>query len=200
MTRSAHQYRVVAQRQRFAGPVFDVVTDTVEMPGGVTADRDYVRHIGAVGVVALDERDRVILVRQYRHPLTRQMWELPAGLIDVAGEDLVIAAQRELAEEADLTASRWDLLVDLHTSPGYSNEKIRIYLARDLTPAQHDHERAHEEAEMTEAWFSLDEALRMVFAGEISNAAAVGGLLAAAHAKRDGWSPLRPTDSPQPGP
>jgi NTP pyrophosphohydrolases including oxidative damage repair enzymes len=196
----AHEYRVVAQRQRFAGPVFDVVTDTVEMPGGVTADRDYVRHIGAVGVVAVDDQDRVILVRQYRHPLTRQMWELPAGLIDVAGENLVVAAQRELAEEADLTASRWDLLVDLHTSPGYSNEKIRIYLARDLRPAEHDHERAHEEAEMTEAWFSLDEALRMVFTGQISNAAAVAGLLAAAHAKAADWAPLRPADSPLPSP
>ncbi|MQA24521.1 MAG: NUDIX domain-containing protein [Micromonosporaceae bacterium] len=169
------------------------------MPGGAAADRDCVRHIGAVGVVALDARDQVMLVRQYRHPVGRQLWELPAGLIDVDGEDLVAAARRELAEEAELTAARWDLLVDLHTSPGYSNELIRLYLARDLAPvAEPAHVRAHEEAEMVAAWHSLDEALAMVMSGRITNAAAVGGLLAAAHAKASDWSALRLADTPLP--
>lgn len=196
---AGHEYRLLNRRERFSGPVFDVVTDTLEMPGGGAADRDYVRHIGAVGVVALDARDQVVLVRQYRHPVGRQLWELPAGLIDVDGEDLVAAAARELAEEAELAAACWDLLVDLHTSPGYSDELIRVYLARDLAPVGDAvHERAHEEAEMVAAWHSLDDALAMVMSGRITNAAAVGGLLAAAHARASGWSALRPADTPLP--
>ncbi|MGH3711912.1 MAG: NUDIX domain-containing protein [Micromonosporaceae bacterium] len=189
-------YRVVDTRERFSGKVFDVVTDTVTMPGGGTADRDYVRHVGAVGVVALDDAGRVVLIRQYRHPVRRQLWELPAGLIDVPGEDPLPAAQRELAEEAELAATRWDLLVDLHTTPGCSNESIRVYLAREVAPLpEPDHVRTDEEAELTVAWFELDVAVAMVFAGEIANGPCIAGLLAADHARRHGWAGLRPADT-----
>lgn len=191
-------YRVVESRQRFVGPVFSVVTDTVTMPGGGTAERDYIRHVGAVGVVALDADDRVVLVRQYRHPVRRSLWELPAGLTDVAGEDLVASAARELAEEADLVAARWDLLVDVHPTPGCSNEMIRLFLARDLSEVPHSdrHVRTHEEADMTIAWFDLDEAVAMALRGEITNAACLIGLLAAARARDSGWAALRPVDTP----
>ena len=176
-----------------------MVTDTVAMPDGQTADRDYVRHVGAVGVVTLDDADRVVLVRQYRHPVRRALWELPAGLLDVPGEDPLPAAQRELAEEARLTAGRWNVLVDLHTTPGCSNEAIRVYLARDLAPAADDgHVLEHEEADMTVTRIALDDAVAMALRGEITNAAAVAGLLAAARVKAMGWSAARPGDAPEP--
>ncbi|MDG4830534.1 NUDIX hydrolase [Solwaraspora sp. WMMD1047] len=191
-------YRVLSRTRRFDGAMFSVFTDRVTMPGGREAARDYLLHVGAVGVVALDDRDRVVLVRQYRHPLGGSIWELPAGLIDVAGEDLPAAALRELAEEADLTADRIDLLVDLHTSPGCSNELIRIYLARDLAdvPADQRYERHDEEADMLVRRVDLDEAVAMVLAGEITNAACVAGLLAAARARDADWAPLRPAATP----
>jgi len=179
----AHAYDVRSTTERFDGPVFRVVSDEVTMPGGGTAVRDYVLHIGAVGVVALDDQGRVILVRQYRHPLRRRMWELPAGLVDKAGEDLAAAAARELAEEADLLPGKLDRLVDLHLSPGYSTERIRLFLARELreVPPDQRHARSDEEADMEVTRVDLAEAVRMVFAGEITNAAAVAGILAAAH-------------------
>ena len=191
-------YKVLATTEHFNGRVFSVVTDTVSMPGGGRADRDYVRHIGAVGVVAVDDDDQIVLVRQYRHPVRRALWELPAGLIDVPGEDPLPAAQRELIEEADLAAGRWDLLVDLFTSPGYSNESIRVYLARDLSPVDHDHVRTDEEAELEVARVDLDEAVARCFRGEITNGPAVAGIMAAAQARRQNYTGLRPADAARP--
>jgi ADP-ribose pyrophosphatase len=192
------RFRVHEQREQFRGPVFSVFTDQVEMPGGQVVARDYLRHIGAVAVVALDGAGRVVLVRQYRHPLRGELWELPAGLADVEGEQPPEVAARELAEEADLYAGRLDLLVDLHTSPGVSDERIRIFLGRDLSPSPHPHPREHEEATMTVARFPLDDAVQMIFRGEITNAACVAGLLAAARARDLGWLPLRPVDASAP--
>jgi 8-oxo-dGDP phosphatase len=195
-----HEYTVKAQHERFAGRMFTVVTDEVVMPGGKVAVRDYMKHVGAVGVVAVDERNRVVLIRQYRHPLRAHLWELPAGLIDVKGEDLPAAALRELAEETDLTAGRLDALVDLHTSPGASNELIRVYLARDLgeVPAAERHRRTDEEAELAVVRVPLDEAVAMALRGEITNAACVAGVLAAAHAGAGSYADLRPADAPLP--
>jgi 8-oxo-dGDP phosphatase len=193
-----HAYEVRTREERFRGPVFSVVTDQVVMPGGRVVARDYVRHIGAVGVVALDDQDRVVLVRQYRHALGRAIWELPAGLIDVVGEELTAAAHRELGEEVDLVAQRLDVLVDMHTSPGFSNELIRIFLARGLAevPEHERHERRDEEADMQIVWFDLDQAVGMVLAGEITNAACVAGLLAVARVRDNGFAGLRATDAP----
>lgn len=182
-------YQVRDRREQFRGPVFRVVTDQVEMPDGQVAARDYLRHVGAVGVVALDERERVVLVQQYRHPVRERLWELPAGLADVAGEQLAEVAARELAEETDLHAGRLDPLIALHPSPGVSDERITLFLARDLSPAPHPHRREHEEAAMVVARFPLDDAVRMVFDGQITNGAAVAGLLAAARVRDTGWAP-----------
>jgi len=192
MTAFAHE--TLSREERFSGPIFTVVTDRVTMSGGTPARRDTVLAKGAVGVVALDDVGRVALIKQYRHAVGTRLWELPAGLRDVAGEEPVLAAARELAEEADLVAARYDLLVDLHTSPGFTDESIRLFLARSLSPVPEADrfERHDEEADLEVAWLDLDEAIAMIFRGEITNAAAVGGLLATARARDEGWATLRP--------
>ncbi|GID29980.1 ADP-ribose pyrophosphatase [Paractinoplanes brasiliensis] len=188
------EHSVMSRVARYEGPIFKVFTDEVTMSSGSTAHRDVVKNKGAVGVVALDEVGRVVLIRQYRHAVGQRLWELPAGLRDVEGEDLARTAARELAEEADLEAGQYHLLIDLFTSPGFSDETIRIFLARDLSsvPDESRFERADEEADLEVARIDLDEAVAMVFRGEITNAAAVGGLLAAARARDEGWATLRP--------
>lgn len=177
----AAPYRVVGTTEHFRGSVFTLITDQVAMPDGQTAARNYVQHIGSVGVVAVDDQEQVVLVRQYRHPIRRVLWELPAGLRDVDGEDPALTAARELAEEAGLVAARWEHLVTLHNSPGCSSEQIVIYLARDLGPVDdgYEFERVFEEATMTSHLVPLDEALAMVDRGEITNATTVAGILAA---------------------
>lgn len=183
----------VSRTERFEGAIFSVYTDEVTMSDGSTAERDVVENRGAVVVVALDEAGRVVLIKQYRHAVRQRLWELPAGLRDVEGEDEAVTAARELAEEADLTAGRMDPLIDLHTSPGFSDEWVRIFLARDLAPvADADrHARTDEEADLEVRRVDLDEAVAMVFRGEITNAAAVAGILAAARARDSGWTLLR---------
>jgi ADP-ribose pyrophosphatase len=194
------RYRVRSRTEHFAGAMFRLVTDEVELPGENVVRRDYIVHIGAVGVVALDDAGRVVLVCQYRHPVRRHLWELPAGLIDVEGEALDRAAVRELEEEADLTAGRLDLLVDMHPSPGCSSEIIRLFLARDLSPVppERRHARRDEEADMIVRRVDLDEAVAMALRGEILNGACLVGLLAAARARDCGWSTLRPVNTPLP--
>jgi ADP-ribose pyrophosphatase len=191
---------VVKRTERLQTSIFRVVTDEIAMPGGGTAVRDYVVHPGAVGVVALDELERVVLVYQYRHAVGRHLWELPAGLIDVEGESRVETAMRELSEETDLRAARWDLLADVHPSPGFCNELIRLFLARDLSevPPDQRHTREYEEADLTVQRFALDKAVTMALTGEITNSACLIGVLAAAEARQRGWATLRPVDTPLP--
>jgi ADP-ribose pyrophosphatase len=196
------EHPVRARHERFAGPVFSVVTDEVRMPGGRYVSRDYVVHVGAVGAVAIDDQERVVLVQQYRHPVGQRLWELPAGLMDVEGEDLVAAAARELAEEADLSARRWDMLVDVHTTPGASTEVIRLFLARELSPLATElrFKRENEEAGLVTRMVPLDEAVAMALGGGITNAAALVGLLAAARLRDQGWPDGQPLDTPLPRP
>jgi 8-oxo-dGDP phosphatase len=173
-------YAVESRAEIFEGPVFSVVCDNVRMPDGTVARRDYTRHRDAVAVVALTDDRKVVLIRQYRHPLGTAIWELPAGLLDVDGEPALLAAQRELAEETDLVAESWSELLGVHTSPGFTDEFITIYLATGLSPAPEAHHRVGEEAGIEVERFDLDAAVAMVFRGEITNATAVVGLLAAA--------------------
>ena len=128
-----HEYQVIDSRRVFTGRVAAVRSDQVSMPGGVTSQRDVVELPGAVGIVAIDDEGRVLLVRQYRHPVRRRLWEIPAGLLDSTSESAVQAATRELAEEGHLRAAEWFTLVDTLTSPGSSDETVRILLARGLT-------------------------------------------------------------------
>ncbi|QZY51242.1 NUDIX domain-containing protein [Leucobacter tenebrionis] len=177
------------------GRVWDVRRDRFEF-GGDVLTREYLDHTGAVAVVALDADDRVLLIQQYRHAIAHRDWEIPAGLMDAPGESGLLAAQRELAEEADLQASRWDLLLDLFLSPGGTSEAMRIFLARDLSPAEHDYVRGEEEAELVPRWVPLDEVVEAVLAGRVQNAVTVSGVLAAAASRGRGWSTLRDPELP----
>jgi len=125
------EYPLVESERVFEGRVWDIRRDTFELAGHRLV-REYTAHTGAVGVLALDADDRALLIKQYRHPVRTRDWEIPAGLLDIDGEDPLSTAKRELAEEADLEASEWAVLADFATSPGGSNEVIRVYLARDL--------------------------------------------------------------------
>jgi 8-oxo-dGDP phosphatase len=191
---------VVRSEVVYDGLVWDVRRDDVDLGNGEVVTRELVEHTGAVGVVALDASDQVLLVRQYRHPVSSYLWEPPAGLLDVDGEDPLDAAQRELAEEADLTADEWHVLVDFFNSPGGSTEAFRCYLARGLhpVPADRRHQREGEERDMATAWVPLDEARDLVLSGRLHNPTAVTGILAACVARTSGWDTLRAADSPWP--
>lgn len=193
-----HDHQVETSEIVYEGRVISVRKDIVSMPGQTSSQRDVVLHPGAVGVVALDADGRILLVTQYRHPVRRRLAELPAGLLDVDGEPALAAAQRELAEEAGLAADTWHVLVDTLTSPGMTDEAIRIFLARDVHEVERDVQE-HEEAELTVAWVDLEQAVQRVLAGDIENAMCVVGVLAADRAVRDGLTGLRPADAPWPG-
>lgn len=182
-----------------SGRVIDVRRDVVAMPGGGNATRDVVVHPGAVGIVAIDEEQRVLLVQQYRHPVGQLLWEPPAGLLDEPGEDPLVAAQRELFEEAHLQAARWDVLLDAFTSPGMTSEAVRVYLARDVAPADGPrHAGEHEERDMPVVWVPLADAAAAVLRGDLHNPMAVMGILAAEAARADDFGSLRPADAPWP--
>lgn len=182
-----------------SGRVIDVRRDTVTMPGGSVATRDVVQHPGAVGVIALDDADRVLLLRQYRHPVGLLLWEPPAGLLDEPGEDPLETAKRELFEEAHHRAQEWRVLLDVFTSPGMSSEAVRIYLARDTAPADGPrHEGEHEEADMPIEWVALEEVVGLLASGALHNPLTAMGVLAAVAARDAGWSTLRPADAPWP--
>jgi ADP-ribose pyrophosphatase len=181
---------VVSSQRRFRGRVIGLRTDQVDF-GSQVVPRDVVEHPGAVGVLALDDDGRVLLLRQYRHPVGAYLWEPPAGLTDVAGEDPLVTAKRELLEETGYVAQRWERLVSFFNSPGGMDEHLTLYLAQGLRPAARVHTGEAEEASMPIAWVPLDEAIDLVLHGHIENPTAVVGILAAA-------ARLRPTARPGP--
>lgn len=196
---AADQRPVVDSEDRFAGRIWSVRTDTVEFDDQVV-QRDVLTHLGAVAVLALDERDQVLLIRQYRHPVAMTLFEPPAGLLDVAGEPPHRTAARELAEEAGYQATDWHVLVDLLNSPGGSSEAIRIYLARGLSRLPDGRLRTGEaeESHLPWAWVPLDQARDLVLDGQVGCVSAVAGILAACAARQIGWGSLRPVDAPWP--
>lgn len=185
-TNGEHVFTAVASEDVYVGKILALRADEVVMPGGGKARREVVEHMGAVAVVAMDEADQIALIHQYRYPLDRRLWELPAGLLDVAEEDPLHTAQRELAEEVGLAAEEWSVLVDIASSPGFTDQVERVFLARSLSAVDRLVPTGDEEADLVIRWVDLAEAVRMVFAGEIVNAPAVTGILAAqtAHAGR----------------
>jgi ADP-ribose pyrophosphatase len=193
-------YPVLGTESIFRGNVISLRLDRVQMSDGTIVEREVVGHPGAVGVVAIDDDGKLLLINQYRHPVGARLDELPAGLLDVEGEPALEAARRELAEEAAVTAAEWHVLVDLHPSPGFSDEAIRLFLARGIQPLPEAdrHQPEHEEITLTVHRVPIDEAVQRVLAGEITNSAAVAGILAAAHCASTGWGGLRPADAPWP--
>jgi 8-oxo-dGDP phosphatase len=193
-TVAEHVFETTSSETLYTGKIFALRRDQVRMPGGKNVTREVVEHFGAVAVVAMDNDGNIPMVYQYRHALGRRLWELPAGLLDVHGEAAHLTAARELQEEAGLQARTWRVLVDLDSTPGFSDESVRVYLATELSevgrPEAHD-----EEADMTLQWYPLAEAARKVLSGAIVNAIAVAGILAA-HAVNTGLLQPRPVDSP----
>ena len=188
-----HTFGVVASETVYVGKIFALRADEVAMPHGGTARREVVEHFGAIAVVALDDEDNVVLVYQYRHPVGRRLWELPAGLLDIDGEAPQLTAARELEEEAGLAAANWSVLVDVISAAGFSDECVRVYLATGLReigrPDAHD-----EEADLLVERRPLAEAVQMVYRGEIVNSLAVSGILAA-YGVRQGVAHPRPVDA-----
>jgi 8-oxo-dGTP pyrophosphatase MutT (NUDIX family) len=189
-----HVFETISSEILYVGKIFALRADRVRMPGGKSATREVVEHYGAVAIVAMDDDGRIPMVYQYRHPFGRRLWELPAGLLDVDGEAPHLSAARELREEAGLQAETWQVLVDLNSSPGFSDESVRVFLATGLTdvdpPEAHD-----EEADMTMEWYPLAEAVQRIFRGEIVNSPAVAGILAA-YGVSEGVAEPRPVDAP----
>lgn len=192
-----HDFPVRSSRDIFEGRVMALRSDDVVMPGGKVASREILEHPGAVAIAALDDRDRLMMIFQYRHAVRRRLWELPAGLLDLAGEDPARTAARELVEEAGLTATDWSVLVDVAPSPGFSDESVRVYLATGLTEVARPDLGDDEEADLTTSWIPLADAVGMVLAGEIVNGATAAAVLAV-HAIRTTSSTPRPLDAPWP--
>lgn len=191
-----HDFQTVSSETVYNGTILALRTDQVLMPGGGTAEREIVEHYGAVAVAAVDDDDQLAMIYQYRHALGRRLWELPAGLLDEPGEDPAEAAARELLEETGLVAEQWRLLIDIALSPGFCDEAVRVFLARGLRDIGRP-PAAHEEADLSVHWVSLPDAVDRVLAGEIANATAVSGVLAAHAAIVDG-KPTRGADAPWP--
>ena len=194
------RWPVTSTAELASGRLVTVRTDKVRTPDNQIAERDVVLHPGAVAALALDDAQRVLLIRQYRHPVGRMLWEIPAGLRDVAGEDPWLTAQRELVEEAGYRARDWRVLADYYSSPGYSTERLRVFLARDLEPvpaAERHFVPRDEEAHLLLGWLPLDEGVRKVFAGELHNGPAALAIMAGYAARSEGYDRLRPADSPE---
>ncbi|NUV68386.1 NUDIX hydrolase [Streptomyces sp. CAI-121] len=194
------EWQVTATVTPFTGNKTSVRTDQVVMPDGSVHGRDYQVHPGSVAVLAIDDEDRVIVLRQYRHPVRHRLWEIPAGLLDIPGENPLHAAQRELYEEAHVKAEEWRVLTDVYTTPGGCDEAVRIFLARDLSEAEGErYAVAEEEADMEQARVPLDELVRSVVAGDLHNNCLVVGVLALTAVRAgDGVGSLRPAEAPWP--
>ncbi|WP_367574692.1 NUDIX domain-containing protein [Streptomyces griseoaurantiacus] len=197
---AAEEWEIRGTETPFRGKKTSVRTDEVVMPDGSVARRDYQVHPGSVAVLALDEEDRVLVLRQYRHPVRQKLWEIPAGLLDVPGENPLHAAQRELFEEAHVKAGDWRVLADVYTTPGGCDEAVRIFLARDLAEAEGERfEVEHEEADMELARVPVAELVRGVLAGELHNNCLVVGALSLVAARNgEGLDALRPALAPWP--
>jgi 8-oxo-dGTP pyrophosphatase MutT (NUDIX family) len=188
---------VAGTTEHFRNWLVSVRTDKVVMPDSHQVQRTVITHLGAVGVLALDDQDRVLMIRQYRHSVARELWEIPAGLRDVAGEALADTARRELLEETGHVAREWHVLLDSYSSPGIITERMRIFLARGLEPADSGYQRQGEEKFLRTAWVPLADAVTAALAGRLHNGATVQGVLAGHIARLGGYAGLRAADAPE---
>jgi 8-oxo-dGDP phosphatase len=190
---AAESWPVVASEPLLKNWLITVRSDKVRLPDDHYAERTVVTHPGAVAVLALDDAQRVLMIRQYRHPVGRLLWEIPAGLQDNVGESPLQTAQRELLEETGYRASRWHTLLDYFSSPGYTTERIRIFLARGVEQAaDNGYVREHEEKYIVADWVPLAEAVQLALSGKLHNGPAIAGVLAGYAASSEEFSGLRP--------
>ncbi|WP_286343288.1 NUDIX domain-containing protein [Frondihabitans sucicola] len=152
----------------FQGAVWSVKREAFQY-GDSTIKREFVAHTGAVAVLVQDDDGRVLIIKQYRHPVRSRDWELPAGLLDIPGEEPLVAAKRELAEEADLEASDWQPLVTFNTTPGGSNERLFVFSATGASATSEAFEREAEEADIEKRWVELDDIVTGVLEGRLHN-------------------------------
>ncbi|RNL63692.1 NUDIX hydrolase [Nocardioides marmoriginsengisoli] len=171
LSRSAYVYE--------SGWVVNFREDTLSVPG--EPEHEFTRLVvedpGAVVVLAIDEDDRVVILRQYRHPVQKRMIQLPAGKLDKPGEDPLVAAQRELREETGLAAAEWTHLLTTYASPGITSETHALYLARGLTEVPRDFEMHHEEADMTMERVGYQDLLEAVLDGSAADAPLAGAVM-----------------------
>lgn len=165
----------------YTGAVWNIRSETFDYDGKEIT-REFVDHTGAVAVLAMDDDGQVLLIQQYRHPIRMRDWELPAGLLDIPGEEPLVAAKRELAEEVDLVAETWTELVDFYSSPGGSNEIIRVFLATGVSASPTPFHRIDEEANILKRWVPLAEVVAGVLDHRLENSILAIAVLAA-HAR-----------------
>jgi 8-oxo-dGTP pyrophosphatase MutT (NUDIX family) len=181
MADDAFSYKVLSTATAYAGDVLTVRVDAVSMPNDSQATREVVAVDDAVGIVALDDRGRVCLLRQYRHAFSRRLLEIPAGKLDVAGESPLEAGKRELKEEAGLGSEHWQLLTCFLNSAGWTTERTHVLLAdRVFAAPETGFDATDEEADLQVSMVPLREALNMIDAQAITDAKTVLGLLLAA--------------------
>lgn len=195
--RTPHEFVVSRSDTLHVGRVLALRLDQVVMPRGNVVAREVVEHLGAVAILPLHDDASVVMIDQYRHAVGRRMRELPAGLLDTPGEDPLTTARRELSEEVGCTARDWSVLVDVVPSPGFSDEAVRVFLARGLGEVGRPAHLADEEADLSVVRLPLAQAVSQVLAGEIVNSSTVAGLLAA-QAVVAGAAQPRPVDAPWP--
>jgi ADP-ribose pyrophosphatase len=193
---AAESWPVVASQPLLKNWLISVRSDTVRLPDNSQAERTVVTHPGAVAILALDEAQRVLMIRQYRHPVGRELWEIPAGLRDADGESPLQTAQRELLEETGYRASEWHTLIDYYGSPGFSTEELRVFLARGVERGDSGYHREAEEKYIVTDWVPLTEATRLALAGKLHSGPAIAGVLAGYVASTQGFAGLRPATAP----
>ena len=157
------------------GKVFELIRENITLENGTTTDVEFIEHPGAAAIIPFLDENRIVLLKQYRHALKKYIWEIPAGTLDPQ-EEIISCAKRELIEETGYSASGWQMLGEITPVPGYSDERIHIYLATELQPAE-QHLDADEVIQVQEVKFN--KALEMIGNGEIQDAKSIAGLLMA---------------------
>jgi 8-oxo-dGTP pyrophosphatase MutT (NUDIX family) len=157
------------------GKVFTLVRENVTLENGTTTDVEFIEHPGATAIIPFIDDTRVVLLKQYRHALKRYIWEIPAGTLDPQ-EEVISCAKRELIEETGYSADRWHRLGEITPLPGYSDERIHVFLATELQPAE-QHLDEDEVIQVQEVEFL--KALEMIANGEIKDAKSIAGLFLA---------------------
>jgi ADP-ribose pyrophosphatase len=169
------------------GKVFELIRENITLENGTTTDVEFIEHPGATAIIPLVDETRIVLLKQYRHALKKYIWEIPAGTLDPQ-EDIISCAKRELIEETGFSAGQWQKLGEITPLPGYSDERIHIFLARELQPAKRNLDP--DEIIQTQE-VSLYQALAMIGDGKIQDAKSIAGLFMASQLSKSNSGPVQ---------